>query len=536
MHWCLGVFSSGSTWLYNAVRRCAETAFPGRTLETRFVYHAGSVPEAAPDRRTVIVKSHQTEEAAEEQLDQRAETIWISIRDPRDCVASMMRYSNASFEDAVELVAGSASACARFVADIRARVFRYEDGFIDDAETIRRISEGLGGPIAPQDRDRIFQELRRPAIERLISQLASLPTAVQDPGSGHAYDEQTHWHNHHANRTGEIGRWRHELTAEQVSSIETTLSGWMRRFGYGDSASGAALTADPGYALSDATKASLRHALASFDRSDSLIVVAATDRHSLLLDNWLCHMDALGLLRFLVVAMDDGLYNKLQKAGVAAVRCDFNGTLGDFWLRRMQVCEVLVRQGHDLIHSDTDAIWLRDPMPFFQANDGFDFLCSQGTLHPVEILDKWGFVLCAGLFRMKARKPAKRLLAAILTDPGQVRDIDDQAMINTVLADLGTVWARDTTESYAHSLHDITFSCYRTVLAGECPALGLRAGLLPHHLFPRLPTAADGPYIKHVLRPGDDIGRIEGLRAAGCWLMDHAMPKLAPYPAEGPAC
>ena len=45
--------------------------------------------------------------------------------------------------------------------------------------------------------------------------------------TGDLLDPATQWHSHHANRTGEVGSWRRELTREQVRVIEARLGGWM---------------------------------------------------------------------------------------------------------------------------------------------------------------------------------------------------------------------------------------------------------------------------------------------------------------------
>ena len=50
--------------------------------------------------------------------------------------------------------------------------------------------------------------------------------------SGDVLDLTTQWHRHHANRTGEIGRWRHELTLPQVAGVEQRLQDWMAACGY----------------------------------------------------------------------------------------------------------------------------------------------------------------------------------------------------------------------------------------------------------------------------------------------------------------
>jgi hypothetical protein len=41
--------------------------------------------------------------------------------------------------------------------------------------------------------------------------------------SGDRLDPRTHWHTHHAGRSGEIGRWRHMLSAAQAAEVEAAL-------------------------------------------------------------------------------------------------------------------------------------------------------------------------------------------------------------------------------------------------------------------------------------------------------------------------
>jgi hypothetical protein len=236
VHWCLGVFSSGSTWLFNTVRKCAAEARPDRPVVTKFVYELLSVPEETSDDRITIVKSHYTEAEAEQALRLRAAAIWISVRDPRDCVASMIRYGGYTFADAVDAVEASALSCARVASDAGATVFRYEDGFIEDIATLDRIADGFRAALSPAARQRIHEEMQRSAIERFIDAFATMPTVLGDVGAGTAYDDETHWHTHHANRSGEIGRWHHELSGDGIVEIETRLAAWMQRFGYDPSA------------------------------------------------------------------------------------------------------------------------------------------------------------------------------------------------------------------------------------------------------------------------------------------------------------
>lgn len=82
------------------------------------------------------------------------------------------------------------------------------------------------------DRSRIFADTCRSAIETHIARLAALPTALHDAASGDVVDTATQWHTHHANRSGEIGRWRHLPTLADVAIIEQRLGDWMAAFDY----------------------------------------------------------------------------------------------------------------------------------------------------------------------------------------------------------------------------------------------------------------------------------------------------------------
>jgi hypothetical protein len=236
MHWCLGIRGSGSTWVFNAVRTVALALTPDRpVLGSYIVTHADL---SAPDGPTlesnehlVIVKSHETDEAAATELGEHAQAVWISIRDPRDCVASLLQYHGLAFDTALRDVERDARFCARFTTHPGARVLRYEAGFIDDPATLDLFAADFGGVLAAADRARIFAASRRSEIEAFIEQLDQLPTTVW-PSPGNAVDTVTQWHNHHANRTGEIGRWRHTLTQLQAATVELRLGDWMSAFGY----------------------------------------------------------------------------------------------------------------------------------------------------------------------------------------------------------------------------------------------------------------------------------------------------------------
>jgi hypothetical protein len=242
MLWCLGMYASGSTWAFNAAMKVAAVVVPRTPAVGRFVTRHDELEFLDDPMRLPIVKSHDTDAAAAAALASRADPLLASIRDPRDCITSLMLYQHYGFDLALATIERTARFCARFVSHPNAVLLRYEAGFIDDPATLDRIATSLGGCLTAVDRDRIFMETRRPAIEAHIARLDALPSAVRDESSGDLVDMATLWHTHHSHRSGEIGRWRHMLSPRQIAVVEQNMRDWMAAFGYAASAAPYTLT------------------------------------------------------------------------------------------------------------------------------------------------------------------------------------------------------------------------------------------------------------------------------------------------------
>jgi hypothetical protein len=225
------MYGSASTWVFNAARKVALTLLPDRPILGPYVVSHADLPSLDDDTHPVIVKSHETDDAAAAELSRLAQAIWISIRDPRDCVTSLLRYHGLSFAAALAWVEKSAHFCARFTDDPRAILLRYEAGFVDDPATLDQMAASLGGVLPAVDRDRIFAETRRAAVDAFIAQLETLPTVVR-PKPNALVDLVTQWHEHHANRTGEIGGWRDVLSPPEAAEVEQRMKDWMQAFHY----------------------------------------------------------------------------------------------------------------------------------------------------------------------------------------------------------------------------------------------------------------------------------------------------------------
>jgi hypothetical protein len=268
-----------------------------------------------------------------------------------------------------------------------------------------------------------------------------------------------------------------------------------------------------------AVRQSLERAVAALGPGGPLPVVVVSDAYATLLDNWIAHVHALGITRFLVVAMDEALANRLSGRSIVVATAHFDGSETDFWLRRMLIWRCLSEMGVDIVQSDIDAIWLRDPVPEFFADQPFDLLCTQGTFHPFDTASAWGFVLCTGLMGIRAGAASVRFFGAFAQRHRQILETDDQVVMNHVLDETGLRWETAGMQREMVDFDGSQFATYASMLTGFSIPLGMRVGLLPYKLFPRLPMATGAPFVKHLLRPEDDAYRIAELRAEGCWLL-----------------
>jgi hypothetical protein len=235
MFWCLGMFSSASTWTFNVVRLVAASVSPEGPPSAVFLDFDDELP--AGDR--LIVKTHGTKVARE--LGRRAEGIVITLRDPRDAVVSLMQSNKLPFEIALRMTEVSGWTCVPFMKHPRAVVFRFEDRFFEDPATVGQIAALFPGVLPGDESARIFAALGRDAVDAFIADMDAQPTTrtAFNPVTGQhdVVNVATGWHRHHGGRSGEVGRWRRALTEAQLQAIEQRMRPWMERVGYDSPAS-----------------------------------------------------------------------------------------------------------------------------------------------------------------------------------------------------------------------------------------------------------------------------------------------------------
>ena len=110
------------------------------------------------------------------------------------------------------------------------------------------------------------------------------------------------------------------------------------------------------------------------------------------------------------------------------------------WKARVRVLSCLVSAGYDIIMSDSDALWLGDPMEYMNSSSSSSssVIASRGG-YPRALGDVWGSTMCMGFIMFRANGAAmstfQDTMERIVLETG-----DDQVAVNRAALDLGIAW------------------------------------------------------------------------------------------------
>jgi len=230
---CAGLKSSGSTWLYNVVIQILENAAGrrrgGRGVSAFYADRVDSVPRDAGDAAYVVIKTHIPSSGLLFLARYLRAKVVVTVREPRDAIASLSQRFDHSFEGSLdEVSAGAARMVA--LAGSRSMTLRYEDRFYQDPRTINEVAAFLGVRLTGRVANRIFQSLTREAVDRRIGLLRRKGVFGKHPDSD-SFDPRTHWHPGHIGN-GLIGKFRGVLSPAQAAAVLGATAKYRRRFGY----------------------------------------------------------------------------------------------------------------------------------------------------------------------------------------------------------------------------------------------------------------------------------------------------------------
>ena len=255
-----------------------------------------------------------------------------------------------------------------------------------------------------------------------------------------------------------------------------------------------------------------------YDQKNPTIITFGNYSYKEIILNWVEGINRLGINNYIVIAMDDEIYNLLSEKSIKTVLLKINNNLEEIWLARIKLFQIIIEKGCNFIHSDADAVWLKNPIPkYFTSRNDLDLVISQGTIYPKNTFKKWGFVMCCGLFYVRGNLRTTQLFKEIEQHMKNTEyRKSDQKSLNKVIANKNINW--DLGDWYAINMNKHKLQCSNTMMVGEGDDINV--GVLPFKEFPRLEKYKDEPYVIHSLTPKDATKKQKQFKKKGLWLLE----------------
>ena len=232
---CSGMARSGSTWSYNVCRRIAEAT--GLPTVAGFYGEGDALDAYIEDRHLtefpghVVLKLHQPGPVLLELILQGAATNIYTIRDPRDCLCSRMRFENRAFDDSLLAVVGNLLMYNCYETAGGSLFVNYDTMMADPRAQIARIADHMGVAL---DRDRIAEVDADTGLERSRAVMRDLEAggiAAAREIAGRLVDPRTCLQTGHIGH-GRTGQWRDGLSEAESLTATAVLRDWLVRLEY----------------------------------------------------------------------------------------------------------------------------------------------------------------------------------------------------------------------------------------------------------------------------------------------------------------
>jgi len=244
------------------------------------------------------------------------------------------------------------------------------------------------------------------------------------------------------------------------------------------------------------------------------IVVFANYNYLPVLTNWLVAMNTINVENIMIVSLDKELHNYLKEQHVTSLLRPCELDLGKLWIHRVKVLLELMEKGYDIIHSDADAVWLKDPIAYLNSIK-YDMIFSQGTYWPKDVHEKWGFVLCCGFFYIKNNINTLTFIKELYERVTE--DKDDQVSCNRLLMESNVKWNIE--NKYILKYNNVEFICSEQLMTGISDNLTL--AVLPHSKFQRIHEETKEAYVKHIISEKNSDSIINILEETGCLFVEN---------------
>lgn len=136
--------------------------------------------------------------------------------------------------------------------------------------------------------------------------------------------------------------------------------------------------------------------------SPSIVLTFVNNNYYPIFEVFIEYYEKLNLSNLLVISLDKNIYDKLIKRNINTLLINYDEKHdGCLWRFRINIINAIFKiSKKDLIHTDSDCIWLKNILPFMSTTD-YEIIGQIEYGRPFNISCKYGFVMCCGLFKMK---------------------------------------------------------------------------------------------------------------------------------------
>jgi hypothetical protein len=251
-------------------------------------------------------------------------------------------------------------------------------------------------------------------------------------------------------------------------------------------------------------------------KNETLIITFANIQYKKVVENWIIAIKKLNITNYTVISLDQELYTLLKKNDIPTVFRPCDLSLNKLWVHRVNVILEFLKEGYDILHSDADAVWIKNPMKKNIYNNNCDLIFSQGTSWPLEVHKEWKFVLCCGFFFIKSNSQTIKFVEEWFNNVKV--DQDDQRSLNKLLLSKKLIWNIANIKQYHLTYNGVLFNCYEDTIFGINK--DMKVALLPHNKFQRLYEKDYKAYVLHPLSEKKAISIIEILKETNCLFIE----------------
>jgi hypothetical protein len=155
----------------------------------------------------------------------------MTIRDPRGCVASDLKFLSRGFEKSRDRLVDCLNTFPPSRQSPHVQYIAYEQMADRTVEMVGKIAAHLGIEVTDQEIAEIDGRTNRDASRQICNTLRETASSRTEKSSGHSFDPTTLLHHNHID-SGKVGRWKEELSPEQVAALNQTFEKWMPILGY----------------------------------------------------------------------------------------------------------------------------------------------------------------------------------------------------------------------------------------------------------------------------------------------------------------